>query len=249
MPYGFLVGATARLNLKNNLDRLRKYRLITDFSVHSNEVDFAERRFTIDRLYGSWLRSLTDSTHIALTGGYLEEAYTGFGGEILYRPFGKTFAAGIEGWRAYKRDPSTPFNRDFFNVPVTTAHLNLYYEVPDSDITAFAKVGQYLATDRGATFGLQTRFDNGATLSGSVTSSDLPFRDFNGNKTHIYWGVNLSLPLGNIPFLPSGSEVRVKTAPVSRDTGQFLDLPFRLYDVTEPISYRRLSRSWNRLLD
>ncbi len=249
LPYGFLTGGGLRINLKDNLSRLRKYRLITATGIRSNEVDFAERRFSIDRLYGSWLRSLSNSTHIALTGGYLEEMYTGLGAEILYRPFGKTFAVGAEGWRAFKRDPDSTLNRDYFNTPVFTGHLNLFYEVPNSNITTFAKVGQYLGTDRGATLGVKTTFDNGATLEGSITSTDLPFTDLNGDKTHLYWGVRLGLPLGNIPFVPNGSKIRLKTGPFARDTGQVLDHPLPLYEVTEPISSRQLNHSWKSLLD
>lgn len=248
-PYGFTTGGRARLNLRDNLSRLRPFRLPPYLTVRADDDAFAARRFAIDRLYSSWMHSINGDVHVAATGGYLEEMFFGLGGELLYRPFKKNFAVGFEGWRAYKRNPYKTFNREFSKKGTTTGHLNLFYELPNEEVTLYAKVGQYLKEDFGGTFGVKTRFDNGATLEGFITTTDEPDFDFFGDSAHFHGGVKLSLPLGNIPFIPEGSEFRLSTEPFSRETGQILERPQKLYDVTEPVSYRRLSQSWKDLLE
>ena len=248
-PLGIVTGASARVNVKDNLSRIKNFRLPLFQGVRSDEFDFAERRFAIDRLYTSWLQSLTPSTHIGITAGYLEEMYSGLGGEILYRPFGKTFAVGAESWLAKKRDPFSTLNRDSFKENFFTGHVNLFYELPNTDFTVYAKAGQYLGEDRGGTLGIKNRFDNGTSLEGFVTVTNLAYEDIFGHKTHLDGGIKLNIPLGNIPFIPDGSAFRLRTGPLTRTVGQVIDHPQPLYEVTEPISYRRLSQSWTEVLD
>lgn len=106
LPYGFTVGGSARLNIDDNLHRLADFRPAALHPVRSDEDLYASRLFALDRSYLSWLKTLKTDLHLALSAGALEEMYTGAGGEILYRPFGKTFSVGAEAWRVYKRDPA-----------------------------------------------------------------------------------------------------------------------------------------------
>ena len=248
-PLGIVTGGGVRLNIADNFHRLRKFRLPLGLTVRSDEDNFAKRRVAIDRLYGSWLKSVTDSTHLAVTAGYLEEMYGGFGGEILYRPFGKTFAVGAEGWKTYKRDPFSTLNKGIANDSIVTGHLNVFYEVPNRDFTAYAKIGRYLGKDFGGTIGLKNRFENGTSLEGFITTTDLNEADIFGNTSYLHGGIKLNIPLGNIPFVPNGSEARLSVGPLARTTGQTLDHPLPLYAVTEPFSSRRLNRSWKDLLN
>ena len=116
-------------------------------------------------------------------------------------------------------------------------------------MTAYLKLGQYLRTDVGGTFGLKNTFNNGSSLEGYVTITNQRDADILGNSTHAFGGIKFNLPLGNIPYVPSGSEIRFTTEPFARDSGQILDTPQPLYEITEPISYRSLSQSWTHLLD
>lgn len=248
-PLGITTGVGLRYNVKDNLDRIEPFRLPFLQGGRADEPEFADRRFAVDRLYGAWFKSITPNTHMSLIGGYLEEMYAGYGGEILYRPFGKTFAIGVEGWQAYKRDPKSSLNRDIDDRAVSTGHLNLFYEMPNSNFTAYGKIGQYLREDFGGTLGLKNKFDNGTSIEGFLTISDLAYEDLIGNKTYLHGGIRLNIPLGSIPIIPDGSVVRLNVGPLARETGQTLENPHPLYDVTEPISYRQLSRSWKTLLD
>ena len=248
-PFGVINGGRARVNLGDNLSRISEYRSPSFTPIRSDEEQFANRRFALDQLYGAWLQSLTPDIHVGLTAGYLDEMFAGFGGEILYRPFGKTFAIGAEGWQVNRRNPYSTLNQEFGGDNKFTGHLNLFYEVPNHHTTLFGRVGQYLGEDFGATFGINKQFKNGTKLSGFVTATDQADPDIFGDTTHLYSGISLSLPFGNVPFVPEGSEVRITSAPFARDTGQTLDHPLPLYEVTEPISYRQVSRSWEEILE
>lgn len=249
LPYGFTVGAAARLNIDDNLHRLADFHPAALHPVRSDEDLYASRLLALDRSYLSWFKTLKTDLHIALSAGALEEMYTGAGGEILYRPFGKTFAVGAEAWRVYKRDPADFLGSSFFEDPSFTGHLNLWYEVPNTDLTLFAKAGRYLGEDFGASGGLETRFENGAKIKAFLSATNENDRDIFGGKTNLYGGLQLSLPLGNIKYLPKGSELRFTSAPFGRNKAQTLDKPLPLYEVTEPMSYRRLIQSWQEVLN
>src|SRR5690606_33711716 len=137
-----------------------------------SDVDaYTERDVFLERAYIGTRKNITDDLFISMSGGLLEEMFAGYGGEVLYRPFGKTWAIGAEMWEVYKRDPSDIWGTAPTKEPRATGHINFFYEIPESNITAFAKVGQYLGEDHGATLGLSHEFGNGAVLGGFVTAN------------------------------------------------------------------------------
>ena len=248
-PLGLMTGARARINIGDNLTSLPTIRNSEIDTIRSDEENFANNRFGIDQLYGSWLYTVMPDTHIAVSAGYLEEMFAGYGGEILYRPFGKTFAIGAQAWQVNKREPDSTLAKGLASDKKNTAHLNLYYEVPNQNMTLHGKVGRYLAEDFGATIALDKTFENGSKISGFVTATDEADEDIFGDTTHIYSGISFSLPLGNAPYIPAGSEIRVTSAPLARDTGQMIEVPLPLYEATEPFAYRQISRSWPEILN
>ncbi len=249
LPFGFTAGTSIRWNMADNLHHLADYRVITRPSIRSDVDLFASRTLAVDRSYLSWMQTVAPDVHIALSAGALEEMYTGFGGEILYRPFGKTFAFGAEAWHVYKRNPASAMSIDVLDLDYSTGFLNAWYEVPNSDVTFFAKAGRFLGGDDGVSGGVEMSFANGAKLSGFITASERDEPDVFGGDTHLYGGLRLALPIGGMKYLPAGSEIRIKAAPIGRDTAQELDKPLPLYEVTEPMSYRRIARSWSEVLN
>lgn len=248
LPFGFMLGFEPKINLADNIEQIRATRTQRANPTRSDEDDFAATRLSINRLYASWLKSITQNTHVQFSAGFLEEMFGGFGGEILYRPFGKTYAIGAEAWHVQKRLPSDNADLSFQDNENFTGHLNLFYELPNKNTTFYGKIGQYLDNDFGATFGIQNQFQNGTKLEGFLTATNEKDIDSFNGTSQLYGGIKFTLPIGNIPYTPSGSEIRIKTAPFSRDKGQILNAPNKLYDVTEPTSYRRLSQSWSDLL-
>lgn len=254
-PLGIISGFSGRLNLKDNLEDLEFIRELGNLvnnidnpQTRSNVESFAAQRFTLENSYISWLKSLNTNTHLALTTGLLEEMFGGIGGEILYRPFGKKYALGGEIWRVAPRNPFSTLGMDLFDDNRNTGHLNFWYELPDNNTTFFAKVGQYLGKDFGATLGLETKFKNGATMKAFVTGTDKKDIDVFGSTTQLNAGLQINFPIGNIPYIPDGSAIRTGIEPIGRDTGQTLEKPISLYSATEPMSYRAITQSWTDLL-
>ncbi len=248
--FGFLTsGAALRINIADNLDNIHKFRPRAILPVRSDVDDFADNTFAVEKLFTSYTHSFHPNTHAAVTGGYLEEMYAGFGGEVLYRPFGKRFAVGTEAWLALKRDPFAKYAMGLNGDHLLSGHVQAWYDVPDYDVTVQARVGRYLAEDIGGTLALQKDFTNGAKIEGFVTLTDNADFDVFGGTTHAYNGIRLSLPLGSIKYVPPGSEARVKFAPQGRDIGQSVNNPLPLYEATENFSKDHIIAHWNGVLD
>ncbi|HEY0900812.1 MAG TPA: YjbH domain-containing protein, partial [Micavibrio sp.] len=248
--HGALLGGMGlRINLAHNLDHLDQYRPPAALPIRSNVADFANTRLGLDRAYFGYTRTIKRDLHMAIAAGYLEEMYAGLGNDILYRPFGSTWAIGAEGWLALKRDPSTSMNMGLNGDRVFTGHLKAYYEFPNTSTTLEGRIGRYLNEDIGATIAVNQSFDHGLQLRGHLTATNQQDQDIFGDNSNLYAGLSMTLPLGNVPLLPQNSIMRVQAAPLGRDNGQALDSPVDLYSMTEPLSYRHIAQNWNDILD
>ncbi|PZQ46956.1 MAG: hypothetical protein DI551_04180 [Micavibrio aeruginosavorus] len=243
--YGFLSGAGLRLNIADNLHRLSKFKNINLKSVRGDADYFTANRVNAERAYIGWMHTILPDIHFAATAGILEEMYAGYGGEILYRPSASPFAIGLEGWNAFKRDPTAPLALGLRGDDASwTGHGTLYYDIPNTDLTAYLKAGRFLGGDWGASGGAETQFDNGVKIKGYVTATNSDDKDVFGADRNVIAGLQLAIPLGGLKFIPEGSAARIKAEPMGRDDGQMLDKPLSLYEATEPMSYRRLGRNW-----
>lgn len=240
----FLSFQSVRLNLRDNLAKLNEYRGVSLLPVRGDVDQFTQNRLLIDRNYFMGLATLAKDLHVASSIGYLEEMFMGLSGEVLYRPFDKNWAVGLESALAFKRDPATFLALAPNGDHILSGFLNGYYEVPGTGTTIKASVGRFLAGDVGGTLGVSNEFRNGVKLSANLSASTYADRDVMGGKTHIYTGIQISLPLGSLAFLPDGSRIITNAAPLGRDTAQRLDNPTNLYERTENLSYRHITRNW-----
>jgi len=243
--FGLITSAASmRLNIADNLDRLEDTRWPKLLPVRSNVADFAEDTFALETLYTSYTHSFTPNTHMALTTGFLEEMYAGFGGEVLYRPYNAKWALGAESWLSAKRDPGSFLHTGLNGDSLLTGHINGWYDLPENGLTLSAKAGRYLAEDIGGTIALTKRYQNGTKLGGFVSVTNEADIDIFGGTTHAYGGLQLSIPLGNLPYTPRGTKINIKALPFGRDTGQHLDNPLPLYELTQPFTYRHITENW-----
>lgn len=245
----FLGETAVRINLKDNLRQIRNYRSLSYYPVRGDVDVFTENRFVLERSYFAGFATLRNDLHVAGHIGYLEEMYGGAGGEILYRPFGKNWALGLETALALKRDPYSIFALNFNGDHIITSHLNGYYEIPDTRLTLHASAGRYLAGDIGAGLDLTQTFDNGVKISASTTVTNRRDADIiYGDTTYTFTGMSLTLPLGSLPFVSDGSKASFNAQALGRNTAQRLDIPHKLYNETDVLSYRHITRQWSRLL-
>jgi len=234
-----------RVNLNDNLDHLSDTRAPDLFPVRSNIADFAQNRISMDTLFSAYTHSFTPNLHLSLLGGYLEEMYSGTGGEILYRPYGQRFAIGAESWLAMKRDPLAPLGMGLTGEAALTGHLNGWYDLPLWDMTLKASIGQYLGTDKGGTLGFEKTLPNGAKLSGFVTMTNTADLNPFGEQASLYNGIRLTVPLGGYPYVPRNTDTTLRMEPLGRNAGQRLNNPIPLYDVTEPFSAEHIAAHWS----
>ncbi len=242
--HGFTSGSAVRFNLADNFHRLYKFRDINLNSVRSDADFFTYNRVNLERGYLSWAKTIIPEFHFAATAGYLEEMYAGFGGEVLYRPFDSPFALGVDAWSVYKRDPFTPLAMGIYGERTTTGFVTGYYDIPDTDITTYAKIGRFLGSDFGVSTGMETQFDSGVKVKGYITATNADDKDIFNSDRNIIGGLSVSIPLGDMRFIPEGSAATARLEPIGRDDGQMLDRPVSLYETTEPTTYRHLGRNW-----
>ncbi len=246
---GFVTGSKLRVNLNDNLDKIHKLRPAALNPVRSDIYEFTDKLISLDNAYVGYKYSLNPDLHASITGGYLEEFYTGIGGEVLYRPFASRFAFGAEIWRVSRRNPYTALNLGADTDNVTSGHINTWYDLPHHNITLSARAGQYLAGDVGGSIGLVKTFKNGAKLDTSVTITNYSDPDLFGGTTHAYHSLKLSLPLGSIPYINEGSAINTTIAPFGRDIGQSINPPSRLYEMTDNFTLNHIANHWREILD
>lgn len=56
------------------------------------------------------------------------------------------------------------------------------------------------------------------------------------------------MPLGDIKYLPRETSVRFRAEPYGHDTGQALETPLPLYELTQPFSYTHMTKNWDDII-
>ncbi|TNH77669.1 hypothetical protein CF141_04960 [Aeromonas hydrophila] len=197
----------------------------------------------------TWIREYVDSSNVLLNnlqlthmqplaqdwygqayGGYLEMMYAGVGGEVLYRPYGKTWAIGLDANWVKQRDWNNTLKMADYDV--MTGHITAYWQLPFmSNVTAKVSVGQYLAGDKGATFDFSKRFDSGVVLGGYATFTNVSAEEYGeGSFTK---GIYVTIPFDLMLLKPTTAKGSIGWVPLTRDGGQMLSRKNGLYGLTE----------------
>ncbi|MBA0167800.1 YjbH domain-containing protein [Pectobacterium sp. CFBP8739] len=229
------VGGSALLNLVNNYDK---------FNYKTPPLDGA----ALPRVR-TWVREYVTSSDLLLTnlqltrrdnpaqdwytqvyGGYLEMMYAGVGSEVLYRPFGKSWALGMDVNYVKQRDWNDIMRMADYDV--VTGHLTAYWELPFVEgAVAKVSVGRYLAGDKGVTLDLSRRFDSGIVAGAFATKTNVSAAEYGeGSFTK---GFYISIPFDLLFTEPTVKRGAVGWVPLTRDGGQMLDRRNPLYGVTE----------------
>jgi hypothetical protein len=177
-----------------------------------------------------------------VSAGYLESMFGGVSGELLWKPVDSPLALGVELNYALQRDFDQRFG--FQDYDVITGHASVYYEFGEGYLGQ-VDVGQYLAGDQGATFTLSREFENGWTLGGFFTLTDVSAEEF--GEGSFDKGILLSIPVGWILGQPNRTELSTVIRPLQRDGGQRLSVQGRLYDPIRREHARALTQQWERV--
>lgn len=229
------LGAGASLNLVNNYDKF-------NYKTPPNDSSLPRVR--------TWIREYVTSSDLLLTnlqltrmdnpatdwysqvyGGYLEMMYAGVGSEVLYRPFGKSWAVGLDVNYVKQRDWNDTLRMADYDV--VTGHVTTYWELPYME-GALAKisVGRYLAGDYGVTVDLSRRFDSGIIAGAFATKTDVSSSEYGeGSFTK---GFYISIPFDLMFSEPTVKRGAVGWVPLTRDGGQMLQRRSSLYGIAGP---------------
>jgi hypothetical protein len=159
--------------------------------------------------------------HLMISGGILEEMFTGIGAEYLYFKHDSNFAIGLEAFEITKRDYQMKFGTlDYKNV---TNSVNFYYRnyeyIPfDMKIS----YGEYIAGDEGATFELSRSFLNGTKFGIFASFTDVTSDQF-GEGTFDK-GIFFNIPI-------YGNFINYTWRPLTKDPGAKLNRKHTLHDL------------------
>ena len=155
-----------------------------------------------------------------ISAGIFEEMFNGVGMEYLYFPETKNFAVGFELFEVHKRDYKLQFGTlDYKN---TSGHINFYHRnykfIPfDTKIS----YGEYLAGDKGYTFDLSRRFNNGVVMGGFFTRTDVTAEQF--GEGSFDKGLYFRVPFNAFAARNTRTAFKTIVRPLERDGGRRLE--------------------------
>ena len=193
--------------------------------VRSDVKDYLSNfqdRVILGRSQLDFFHTLSKNNHIQISAGIFEEMFSGYGMEYLWNKNDVPFAVGFEAFKVYKRDYDLAFGLlDYSN---TTGHINFYYEnKKDNFLIPFSlhlSYGEYLAGDKGYTFDISRRFQNGVVMGAFFTRTDVTKEQF--GEGSFDKGVYFKIPI-------SGDWFNFKWRPLTKDPGAKLIRKDNLY--------------------
>ncbi len=243
---GLKLAGTAGFDITNTFDRLRQSSDSTLPHVRSDINRYLKEGKTgIINLYADYVFSPVSEWYVKATAGLFEEMYGGIAGEVLYKPVRSPFALGAELAWVKKRDFDQLFS--FRDYDVLTGHASLYYQVPVYDLFAYVSAGRYLAGDVGATFSLARTFDSGVTVGAFFTLTDVPFDEF--GEGSFDKGFFITIPFDIFLTRSTRKRGTFGFRPLTRDGGQKVEIPGRLYGLLGDSSADLIGRSWGSLFE
>ncbi len=185
---------------------------------------------SVENIYLQAKTQLVQDWYGLAYAGLLESMYTGAGAEVLYRPVDSRLAVGIDVNYVAQRDFEDPFAvRDY---RVATGHVTAYWN-PEmfDDLLVKVSVGRYLAKDKGVTLDIAKRFDSGIVVGAYAAKTNVSAAEYGeGSFTK---GFYLNFPFDLFSATPSTGATSLPWVPITRDGGQPLSRPVKLYDLTE----------------
>jgi len=203
------------------LPRVRTY--IREYVSSSNVLMNNLQLTTMDKLAPEW--------YAQAYGGYLEMMYAGVGSEVLYRPYGQSWALGLDGNYVQQRDWNNTLK--LADYKVATGHLTAYWELPYIDDTlAQISVGRYLAKDIGTTINLSRKFDSGVVAGVFAVFTDVSSEEYGEGSFNK--GVYFTIPFDFLQVRPTVRQGTISWIPLTRDGGQMLSRKYGLYTISKP---------------
>ena len=199
----------------------------------------------IDQLFLEYRNSLGKSFHYRTYAGILEGMYAGIGGEILYEPHARRWAVGATLNGLQQRGFEKNF--ELLDYSTVTGFVSFYYASPWYNVDVAIHAGRYLARDKGATFEARRTFDNGFSIGGFFTRTDVPAELF--GEGSFDKGLYFKIPFNGIFPGNSKSSYAAIMRPLERDGGRRLeDFSGSLWFARRNVRYDALARNAQRMV-
>jgi hypothetical protein len=210
--------------------------------VRTDQALYAQHDTTLNTLYVARQWRAGRDLYARATAGYLETMYGGLSGEVLWKPVNSPLALGVEANYVRKRDFDQQLG--FQDYSVLTGHASAYMDL-NNGFHAQIDAGRYLAGDYGATFSLDRVFDNGWSVGGFFTMTNVSAEEF--GEGSFDKGIRFTMPLGWFLGKPSRKAVGTTIRPIQRDGGQRVHVPGRLYGQVRDSHQKALEAQWSRV--
>lgn len=213
------ITGAAGFNIINNFDKIKLQSNSTLPHVRSDIVEYLQQgKNGIINLESDYIWSPHPDWYHRMSIGLFEEMYGGVATELLYRPYGSSWAVAVDVNRVKKRGFDEMF--DFQSYTVTTGHATLYYKPGFYNLLFKLSGGQYLAHDRGGTADISREFDSGVRVGIFATKTNVSAAQF--GEGSFDKGVYISLPLDLFFASSTRREAGFAFRPLTRDGGQMV---------------------------
>ena len=240
---GLSLVSSISYGLYDNMDDLK---LASDSVLPHVRTDIVKylkqsRNFSIQRMQLNKFGQISPSIFYKFSAGILEYMFSGYGSEVLYKPFDKNYAIGVEAWKVYQRNYDQMFGiLDDVDYKTTTGHLSFYYHEPKTNIIFRMKGGKFLAQDSGISFEFTREFYSGFRVGGFFTLTDISEEEF--GEGSFDKGFSFYIPLEIFSKSYNSRNFGWGLKPITRDGGATLSHGYNLWGVTHKSHKNRFNR-------
>ena len=240
------VYSTLGFDIYNNFNELNNPSYSSIAHVRSDIQSYLkEGKNNLARLKLEYLWSPYKDVFARFDFGLLEEMFGGYGGELLYRPFGSDFMVSVMLHKVKQRGYKQRFS--FRDYETTTGFLQFYKDFNRYKITSQVLIGKYLAGDKGITLDLSREFNTGFRLGIFATKTDLSAEEF--GEGSFDKGFYFSIPTKLFFTDYTTGHIGFGISPLTKDGGARLWQSTNLYGVFGDSHASSIIRDWDALLD
>ena len=243
----FNILAVGSVGLVNNFDELK---LASDSIIPHVRTDIVQylkqsKKSHITRLQTNYFVNPYKNIYAKISAGIFEPMFAGYGGEILYKPFGESFGIGAEIWKVKQRSYRQLFS--FRDYETLTGHMNFYYREPRSRVLFHLRGGRYLAEDSGFTVNVSRDFKSGLSMGVFFSLTDISKAEFGEGSFDKGFFFNLPIQVFFQEF--SRGQTGFGLRPLTRDGAQFLVHAQNLWSTTYQANKAQIVNEWGGFYD
>ncbi len=243
----FNILSVASVGLFNNFDDLK---LASDSILPHVRTDIVKYlknsdKYHITRLQANYFMNPYKSIYAKVSAGIFEPMFSGYGGEILYKPFNKNYGIGAEIWNVRQRSYRQLFgNLDYSTL---TGHINFYYREPMTRVLFQLKGGRFLAEDSGFSFNFSREFKSGLNMGVFFSLTDISKAEFGEGSFDKGFFFNIPIQVFFDQYSRGSSGFGLR--PLTRDGAQPLTVAQSLWSTTNQANKDQLIYGWDGFYD